>query len=43
MMQNEVQKHLAGEGDVSLGDLAAAVFDLKKQLLEGLHLLIGSR
>lgn len=37
MMQNEVQKHLEGEGDVSLGDLAAAVFDLKKQLLEGLE------
>jgi GGDEF domain-containing protein len=33
----EVEKHLDGQGDVEIADLANAVFDMKKQLLEGLE------
>lgn len=37
LMHNEVQKHLQGQGEVSIADLAQAIFDMKKQLLEGIH------
>ncbi|BBO83728.1 hypothetical protein DSCO28_42940 [Desulfosarcina ovata subsp. sediminis] len=37
VMRVEVEKHLAGKGDVALTDLADAVFDMKKQLLEGIE------
>jgi GGDEF domain-containing protein len=37
MMQHEVEQHLHGEGDVNLSDLAHAIFDMKKQLLEGIQ------
>ena len=37
VMHQEVVKHIQGQGDVQLSDLAAAVFDMKKQLLEGIQ------
>ena len=37
VMRVEVEKHLEGKGDVALADLAGAVFDMKKQLLEGIE------
>ena len=37
IMHQEVVKHIQGQGDVQLSDLAAAVFDMKKQLLEGIQ------
>jgi hypothetical protein len=37
VMRIEVEKHLEGKGDVALADLAGAVFDMKKQLLEGIE------
>ncbi len=37
VMRMEVDKHLAGKGDVAIADLAGAVFDMKKQLLEGIE------
>ena len=36
-MRIEVEKHLEGKSDVALADLAGAVFDMKKQLLEGIE------
>ncbi|MBT8339567.1 MAG: hypothetical protein HKP58_06915, partial [Desulfatitalea sp.] len=36
LMHREVEKHLQGESDVGLPDLAQAIFDMKKQLLEGI-------
>ena len=36
-MRFEVEKHLEGKGDVAIADLAGAVFDMKKQLLEGIE------
>ena len=37
VMRIEVEKHLEGKGEVALTDLAGAVFDMKKQLLEGIE------
>ena len=37
LIQDEVQKHLHGQGDISISDLAQAIFDMKKQLLEGIQ------
>ncbi len=37
MIDLEVEKGLAGESDVSLSDLASAIFDMKKQLLNGIE------
>ncbi len=37
VMRMEVDKHLEGKGDVAIADLAGAVFDMKKQLLEGIE------
>ena len=37
MIQTEVQKQLQGEGEVSLEDLADAVFEMKKQFFEDLQ------
>ena len=37
VMRIEVDKHLEDKGDVALADLAGAVFDMKKQLLEGIE------
>jgi hypothetical protein len=37
VMRMEVEKHLDGQGDLEIADLANAVFDMKKQLLEGLE------
>ena len=37
VMRIEVEKHLEGKGDVAIADLAGAVFDMKKQLLEGIE------
>ena len=37
VMRIEVDKHLEGKGDVAIADLAGAVFDMKKQLLEGIE------
>ena len=37
IMHQEVVKHIQGQGDVQLSDLAGAVFDMKKQLLEGIQ------
>ena len=37
VMRIEVEKQLEGKGDVALTDLAGAVFDMKKQLLEGIE------
>ena len=37
VMRDQVEKHLAGRGDATLSDLAGAVFDMKKQLLEGIE------
>lgn len=37
VMRVEVEKHLEGQGNVPLADLAGAVFDMKKQLLEGIE------
>lgn len=37
VMRIEVEKHMEGKGDVALADLAGAVFDMKKQLLEGIE------
>ena len=36
-MRMEVEKHMEGKGSVALADLAGAVFDMKKQLLEGIE------
>ena len=36
-MRIEVEKHIEGKGDVAIADLAGAVFDMKKQLLEGIE------
>jgi hypothetical protein len=37
VMHREVEKHLHGEGEVSLEDLANAIFEMKKELYEGLE------
>jgi hypothetical protein len=37
VMRMEVEKHMEGKGDVAIADLAGAVFDMKKQLLEGIE------
>lgn len=37
VMRMEVEKQLEGKGNVALADLAGAVFDMKKQLLEGIE------
>ena len=37
VMRVEVEKHLEGQSNVPLADLAGAVFDMKKQLLEGIE------
>ena len=37
VMRMEVEKHMEGRGSVALADLAGAVFDMKKQLLEGIE------
>jgi GGDEF domain-containing protein len=37
VMRLEVEKHMEGESDIALSDLAGAVFDMKKQLLEGIE------
>ncbi|PIE67809.1 MAG: hypothetical protein CSA23_02080 [Deltaproteobacteria bacterium] len=37
VMRIEVEKHMQGRGEVDLSDLAGAVFDMKKQLLEGIE------
>ena len=37
VMRMEVEKHMEGKGSVALADLAGAVFDMKKQLLEGIE------
>jgi len=37
LMHEEVERHLHGEGEVGLSDLAQAIFDMKKQLLEGIQ------
>jgi hypothetical protein len=37
VMRIEVEKHMEGKGDVAIADLAGAVFDMKKQLLEGIE------
>jgi GGDEF domain-containing protein len=37
LMQQEVHKHLQGRGDTSIADLAQAIFDMKRQLLEGIQ------
>jgi hypothetical protein len=37
VMRSEVEKHIAGKSDVAIEELAGAVFDLKKQLLEGIE------
>jgi GGDEF domain-containing protein len=37
LMQQEVHKHLQGRGDTSIADLAEAIFDMKRQLLEGIQ------
>lgn len=37
VMRAEVEIHLEGQGNVPLADLAGAVFDMKKQLLEGIE------
>jgi hypothetical protein len=37
MMHQEVEKHLRGEGEIGITDLAQAIFDMKRQLLEGLQ------
>ncbi|MEJ2037492.1 MAG: hypothetical protein P8X55_00975, partial [Desulfosarcinaceae bacterium] len=37
LMHTEVKKHLMGEGNVDLSDLAQAIFEMKKQLLEGIQ------
>ena len=36
-MQQEVHKHLHGRGETSIADLAQAIFEMKKQLLEGIQ------
>lgn len=37
LMQREVARHIQGGGDVDLSDLAFAIFDMKKQLLESIQ------
>lgn len=37
LMQQEVQKHLEGGGDISLEELADAVFEMKKQLFDDIQ------
>ena len=37
LMRQEIEKHLEGGGEFSLQDLAKAIFDMKKQLFEGLE------
>ena len=37
MIDEEVKRGLSGEGDADLSELAAAVFDMKKQLIQGIE------
>ncbi len=37
LMHQEVERHLHGEGEVGLSDLSEAIFDMKKQLFEGIQ------
>jgi GGDEF domain-containing protein len=37
LMQREVQRHIRGNNDMDLSDLAFAIFDMKKQLLENIQ------
>ena len=37
VMRMEVENHIAGKGDVEISQLADAIFDMKKQLLEGIE------
>jgi hypothetical protein len=37
LIDQEVEKHLAGEGEVELPDLAMSIFQLKNQLLSGIE------
>jgi hypothetical protein len=37
VMRVEVEKHLTGNGSMALADLAGAIFDMKKELLEGIE------
>ncbi len=37
LMHVEVEKHLQGDSDVGIAELAQAIFDMKKQLLEGIQ------
>lgn len=37
LIQREVAHHVQGDGDVNLSDLAFAIFDMKKQLLESIQ------
>ncbi|MGD8702809.1 MAG: hypothetical protein PVH26_10260, partial [Desulfosarcina sp.] len=37
VMRIEVEKHIEGKSSVAIADLAGAVFDMKKQLLEGIE------
>lgn len=37
VMQQEVEKHLQSHGETSLADLAQSIFEMKKQLLEGIQ------
>ena len=37
VMRQEVEKHLEGRGDLSLENLADAIFDMKKTLFEGIE------
>jgi hypothetical protein len=37
VIEQEVEKNLAGQGDVKLSDLASAVFEMKNQLIAGIE------
>jgi hypothetical protein len=37
VMRSEVEKHIAGKSDIAIEELAGAVFEMKKQLLEGIE------
>lgn len=37
LIQREVARHIRGEGDVDLSDLAFAIFDMKKKLMESIQ------
>jgi hypothetical protein len=37
VIEQEVEKNLAGKGDVNLSDLASAVFEMKNQLIAGIE------